>query len=71
MRPPASASTEAAKLAAEWDAAAPDENTAYYLAKLRELAEKFRPFVERAGLAPMPVEEEAAVPVQQVLDLGV
>jgi DNA polymerase, archaea type len=63
--------TEAAKLAAAWDAAAPDENTAYYLAKLRELAEKFLPFVERAGLAPMPVQEEETVPVQQVLDLGV
>ncbi len=62
--------TEAAKLAAAWDAAAPDENTAYYLAKLRELAEKFLPFVEREGLAPMPAEEEETVPVQQVLDLG-
>jgi len=62
---------EAAKLAAAWDAAAPDENTAYYLAKLRELAEKFLPFVERAGLAPMPVEEEETVPVQQMLDLGI
>ncbi len=62
--------TEAAKLAAAWDAAAPDENTAYYLGKLRELAEKFLPFVEREGLAPMPVAEEEPVPAQQTLDFG-
>ena len=62
--------TEAAKLAAAWDAAAPDENTAYYLGKLRELAEKFLPFVEREGLAPMPAAEEEPVPAQQTLDFG-
>jgi DNA polymerase, archaea type len=60
---------EAAKLAAAWDAAAPDENTAYYLAKLRELAEKFLPFVERDGLVVV-TEDEAAAPAQGVLDLG-
>jgi DNA polymerase elongation subunit (family B) len=43
---------EAAKLAAEWDPAAPDENTAYYLAKLHDLYEKFRPLIEQDGLAP-------------------
>jgi DNA polymerase, archaea type len=43
---------EAAKLAAEWNPAAPDENTAYYLAKLHDLYEKFRPLIEQAGLAP-------------------
>jgi DNA polymerase, archaea type len=50
---------EAAKLAAEWDAAAPDENTAYYVAKLYELYEKFLPLIEQNGLAPV-VEVEAA-----------
>jgi len=49
---------EAAKLAAEWDAAAPDENTAYYVAKLYELYEKFLPLIEQDGLAPV-VEAEA------------
>jgi DNA polymerase elongation subunit (family B) len=43
---------EAAKLAAEWDPTAPDENTAYYLAKLHDLYEKFRPLIEQDGLAP-------------------
>jgi DNA polymerase I len=40
----------AAKMATEYDAAHPDENVAYYLAKLDDLYEKFRPFVDRAGL---------------------
>jgi DNA polymerase elongation subunit (family B) len=62
--------TDAAKLAAAWDPTAPDENTAYYVAKLRELAEKFLPFVEREGLAPMPTEPEDAEPAQEVLDFG-
>jgi DNA polymerase, archaea type len=43
---------EAAKLAAEWNPAVPDENTAYYLAKLHDLYEKFRPLIEQDGLAP-------------------
>ena len=43
---------EAARLATEWDPAAPDENTAYYLAKLQDLYEKFRPLIEQDGLAP-------------------
>jgi DNA polymerase, archaea type len=63
---------EAAKLAASWDAAAPDENTAYYVAKLKELAEKFLPFVERDGLVVVEAEQEPPpAPVQQTLDLGV
>jgi len=49
---------EAAKLAAEWDPAAPDENTPYYVAKLYELYEKFLPLIEQNGLAPV-VEAEA------------
>jgi DNA polymerase I len=42
---------EAAKLATEWNSADPDENTAYYLAKLHDLYEKFRPLIEQDGLA--------------------
>ncbi len=48
---------EAAKLAAEWSPDAPDENTAYYVAKLQELYEKFRPLIEQDGLSPV-VEAE-------------
>jgi DNA polymerase elongation subunit (family B) len=51
---------EAAKLAAEWSPAAPDENTAYYVAKVQELYEKFRPLIEQEGLSP--VREEEATP---------
>jgi len=40
----------AARMAAEYDPANPDENVEYYLAKLADLYEKFRPFVERPGL---------------------
>jgi DNA polymerase, archaea type len=49
----------AAKLVAEYDAANPDENIEYYLAKLAELYEKFRPFAERPGLF-VPSAAEAA-----------
>jgi len=62
---------EAAKLAAAWDEAEPDENTAYYLAKLRELAAKFLPFAEHDGL--IVVSDDGAdapdAPVQESLDL--
>jgi len=54
---------EAAKLAASWDPAAPDENTGYYIGKLRELYDKFRPLIERNGLVSV-AEEEAAAPIQ-------
>jgi DNA polymerase elongation subunit (family B) len=40
----------AAKMSSEYDPAHPDENVEYYLAKLADLYEKFRPFVERSGL---------------------
>lgn len=40
---------EAARLASEWDPAHPDENTAYYAAKLEALYRKFRPFWDRDG----------------------
>jgi DNA polymerase elongation subunit (family B) len=56
---------EAAKLAAEWSPDAPDENTAYYVAKLQELYEKFRPLIEQDGLSPVVEAEPApAVPEQ-------
>lgn len=35
---------EQAKLASEWDKSAPDENTAFYLKRLDELAGRFEPF---------------------------
>jgi DNA polymerase, archaea type len=37
-----------AKLAMEWEPNFPDENTAYYLERLRECSEKFDPFFERS-----------------------
>lgn len=55
---------EAAKLAGEWTAGAPDENTAYYVAKLQELYEKFRPLIDQDGLAP--VLEDAPAPAPPV-----
>jgi DNA polymerase elongation subunit (family B) len=61
---------EAAKLAASWNPAHPDENTAYYLAKLRELHDKFRPFIECEGLTPVKEEEPPPAPVQFSLDFG-
>jgi hypothetical protein len=61
---------EAAKLAASWDPAHPDENTAYYLGKLRELHDKFRPFIESEGLTPIKEEEPPPAPVQFSLDFG-
>ena len=56
---------EAAKLAAEWSPTAPDENTAYYVAKLQELYEKFRPLIEQDGLSPVTEAEPAPVAPEQ------
>jgi DNA polymerase, archaea type len=53
---------ETARLATSWDPQAPDENTAYYLGKVRELYDKFRPLIEQEGL--VPVTENEAVPEQ-------
>ena len=39
-------SFEQARLAEKWDPAAPDENTAVYLARLDQLARRFEPFFE-------------------------
>jgi hypothetical protein len=47
-------------MAAEYNPANPDENVEYYLAKIADLYEKFRPFAERAGLfSPAEIEPEA------------
>jgi DNA polymerase elongation subunit (family B) len=43
---------ECARLASLWDAARPDENVAYYQAKVLEIWERFRPFTEQDGLRP-------------------
>jgi DNA polymerase I len=56
---------EAAKLAAEWSEGAPDENTGYYVAKLQELHEKFRPLIEQDGLAPVVEDEPPPPPPEQ------
>jgi len=68
---------DAARLAAQWNPAAPDENTEHYVGKLRDLYEKFRPFIERDGLVaaeeadePSPAEARPA-PVQASFDFGV
>lgn len=53
----------AAKMASEYNPSRPDENVEYYQSKLWELYEKFRPFVERAGLFTPPAENEGE-PVQ-------
>jgi DNA polymerase elongation subunit (family B) len=56
----------AAKMASEYDPAKPDENVEYYLAKLADLYEKFRPFVEHAGLfAPAEIDDESAAGGEQ------
>jgi hypothetical protein len=41
-----------AKLAAAWDPAHPDENLEYYQAKVQEIWDRFRPFVDHDGLRP-------------------
>ena len=56
----------AAQMASEYDPANPDENVEYYLAKLADLYEKFRPFVERPGLfAPDTIENGTAAGADQ------
>ena len=55
---------ESAKLATSWDPRAPDENTAHYLAKLRELHEKFRPLIEHDGLVSVSDGNEEEEPAQ-------
>lgn len=60
---------ETAKLAVEWNPAAPDENTAYYVAKLEELDQKFRALIEQDGLTPASeTDAEPESPVQLPLE---
>ena len=55
----------AARLAAEYDPANPDENIEYYQAKLAELYAKFKPYAERRGLfSPNEVEGAPETPAQ-------
>ena len=56
----------AARIAAEYDPANPDENVEYYQAKLAELYAKFKPYAERRGLfSPDEVDSVAEAPEQQ------
>lgn len=58
---------EAAKVVSEYDPARPDENVAYYLGKLDDLYDKFRPFVERNDLTLSSSQEEGEETSQQDL----
>jgi DNA polymerase, archaea type len=49
---------ECARLAAEWDAARPDENVEYYQSKVLEIWDRFRRFTEIEGLVPFRDEPE-------------
>ncbi|HXH84238.1 MAG TPA: DNA polymerase domain-containing protein, partial [Candidatus Tectomicrobia bacterium] len=53
---------EHARLVGEWNPARPDENVEYYQARVLELWERFRPLVERDGLAPYRDDEPAPSP---------
>lgn len=55
--------SERVRLLADWDPARPDENVEYYQAKVLEVWERFRPFVEHEGLVPA---TEAPEPVTQL-----
>jgi len=48
--------SENCKLASRWDATNPDENVEHYKAKLDELYEKFRPFIENDKQGELRVE---------------
>jgi DNA polymerase elongation subunit (family B) len=51
---------ENCKLASEWDPKSPDENVEHYKAKLKELYEKFKPFIEGEGAKAEELALEAA-----------
>jgi DNA polymerase, archaea type len=55
----------AARLAAEYDPAHPDENVEYYQAKLDELYTKFKPYAERPGLSAAQEFEATSEPPEQ------
>lgn len=56
--------TECARLASLWDPVRPDENVEYYQARVLDIAERFRPFVERDGLWPADDDGPSTGPVQ-------
>ncbi len=45
---------ENCKLASQWDPKDPDENVEHYKAKLKELYDKFRPFIEPSAASDQP-----------------
>jgi DNA polymerase elongation subunit (family B) len=49
------------KLASDWGAAKPDENVEHYQAKLKELYEKFRPWIDGKGIE----EQEPELAIQE------
>ncbi|HJX09026.1 MAG TPA: DNA polymerase domain-containing protein, partial [Candidatus Binatia bacterium] len=49
--------SENCKLSSQWDAKQPDENVEHYKAKLEELYEKFRPFIEDDKQGDLTVED--------------
>jgi DNA polymerase elongation subunit (family B) len=62
-RAPGVSVIEYARPASRWDPARPDENVAYYQAKVWEIWERLRAVVEREGLVPY-VEEPSGGPEQ-------
>jgi DNA polymerase elongation subunit (family B) len=54
--------TEYSRLASEWNAAAPDENVAYYQGKVLETWQRFRKFTEQPGLLPCGDDEVSDSP---------
>jgi DNA polymerase elongation subunit (family B) len=49
--------SESSKLASQWDAERPDENIEHYKGKLKELYEKFRPFIESNNQGNLTLED--------------
>jgi len=49
--------SESCKLVSQWNAERPDENVEHYKAKLKELYEKFRPFIEDNNQGDLPLED--------------
>jgi hypothetical protein len=48
---------ECARVLSAWDPARPDENTEFYQAKIQEIWERFRAFIDHEGLRPPGPEE--------------
>jgi DNA polymerase elongation subunit (family B) len=52
--------SENSKLASDWNAEKPDENVEHYKAKLRELYEKFRPWIDGSEQGTLKIEDEGS-----------